>query len=268
MHTVLAHQTRGDRVMYAKEFFDLQLHFANRVADLSGLALNQALLEYTNLYVRFGLGRDFDPTHPTWQAYLTGLNSADDRKAWTYRFYLMRPETMNVPSLVATSGCFSYALSGTERIRLHFWNAESDDQSPLGLDRQGQRKAELVALFRHVKQTLSGHAESGHAESGHAESGHADVVGVSWLYNLEAYRRLFPASYVQTARAIKPRFQSMPLWGQFLNHRGHVKQSMTHAFLERLEQQSSLDGLRDCFPFQVLTVETSVLDFYDFYRIG
>ena len=263
MHTVPARQTRGERVLYAKEFFDLQLHFANKVADLSGLAFNQVLLEYTNLYVRFGLGRDFDPTHPTWQAYLTGLNSAGDRKAWTYRFYLMRPEAMNVPSLVATFGCFSYALSGTDRIRLHFWNAEADDQSPLGLDRQGHRKAELVALFRHVKQTLPEHADSEHTESGQA-----DVVGVSWLYNLEAYRRLFPTSYVQTARAIKPRFQSMPLWGQFLNRRGHIKQSMTHLFLERLEQQSSLDGLRDCFPFQVLTVEASVLDFYDFYGIG
>jgi len=31
------------------------------------------LLDYTNLYVRFGLGRDFDPAHPVWREYLSGL---------------------------------------------------------------------------------------------------------------------------------------------------------------------------------------------------
>jgi hypothetical protein len=42
---------------------------------------------------------------------------------------------------------------------------------------------------------------------------------------------------------------------------------MTRPFLERLERQSSVDRLDECFPFQVLTVEASVLEFYDFYGI-
>ena len=42
---------------YAKAFLDLQLQFAERVTALSGLPLARALLEYTNLYIRFGLGR-------------------------------------------------------------------------------------------------------------------------------------------------------------------------------------------------------------------
>lgn len=41
---------------YAKDFFDLQLRFAGYVAGLGGLPLERALLRYTNLYVRFGLG--------------------------------------------------------------------------------------------------------------------------------------------------------------------------------------------------------------------
>ena len=52
---------------YAKPFFDLQLQFAERVTALSGLPLARVLLEYTNLYIRFGLGRAFDPAHPAWQ---------------------------------------------------------------------------------------------------------------------------------------------------------------------------------------------------------
>jgi hypothetical protein len=44
----------ADRVTYAKSFFDLQLRFANRVTSLSGLLLARAIMEYTNIYVRFG----------------------------------------------------------------------------------------------------------------------------------------------------------------------------------------------------------------------
>jgi len=48
---------------------------------------------------------------------------------------------------------------------------------------------------------------------------------------------------------------------------GETKESMTRPFLERLERQSSLDSLDQCFPFQVLSVEAPVLEFYAFYGI-
>jgi hypothetical protein len=72
---------------YARAFIDLQLHFAHKVAALSGLPRARALFEYTNLYIRFGPGRDFDPAHPTWREYLAGLGKANDHREWTYRFY-------------------------------------------------------------------------------------------------------------------------------------------------------------------------------------
>ncbi|MEX2223655.1 MAG: hypothetical protein WEG40_17845 [Candidatus Rokuibacteriota bacterium] len=239
-------------MIYAKAFFDLQLQFAHRVADLSGRPLASVLLEYTNLYVRFGLGRDFDPGHPVWQEYLAGLQATNDGRGWTYRFYLARPKAMAAPAVVATFGCFSYARVSGDRIRLHFQNAEADGRSPLGIERVGRRLADLAALFEHVKRTAGQPLQ---------------VVGASWLYNLEAYRRLFPAPYVATAHAIGHRFQRMPLWGQFLDRHGEVKESMTRPFLERLERQASLDDLGRCFPFQVLSAEASVREFYDFHGI-
>jgi hypothetical protein len=239
-------------VTYAKAFFDLQLQFAHKVTLLSGLPLAQALLEYTNLYARLGLGRDFDPAHPTWREYLAGLRDPSDYHEWTYRFYLKRPEAPTAPGVVATFGCFSYSPSSGGRIRLHFLNAETDGHSPLAIDRLEQRLADLAALFEHVKRT---------------QPQPLQVVGASWLYNLDAYRRLFPGSYLATAHVIGHRFQHMPLWGQFLDRHGEIKDGMARQLLERLEHQSSLDGLGQCFPFQVLAAEASVTAFYEFYGI-
>ncbi len=42
---------------------------------------------------------------------------------------------------------------------------------------------------------------------------------------------------------------------------------MPRPFLERLECQSSLASVGRCFPFQVISVEASVREFYDFYGI-
>lgn len=237
--------------MYAQSFFDLQLRFARKVAALSGLTFEDALLRYTNLYVRFGLGRDFDPDHPAWREYVAGLSDAEDITEWTYRFYLTRPET-EPPGIVATCGCFSYARLDEDRVRLHFRSAESEGRSALGSDRRSDRLADLAALFAHLRRTADGPVR---------------VVGASWLYNLDAYRRLFPDAYLATARVAARRFQHMPLWGQFLDRHGKVRDSMARPFLDQLERHSSLDTLERCFPLQVLTLEAPAPVFYEFYRI-
>jgi hypothetical protein len=239
-------------MVYTKAFFDLQLEFARKVTVLSRLPLESVLLRYTNFYIRFGLGREFDAAHPTWRAYLTGIQDAQDQPDWTYRFYLMHSETLAGPPVEATFGCFSYALSHEGRIRLHFQNADTKGHSSLGVACVEQRRADLTALFAHVRRTLPEQVL---------------VTGVSWLYNLNAYRRLFPASYIATARVINDRFQAMPLWGQFLDRYGGLKQSMVRPFLARLDQQTSLEGLHNCFPFQVIAVEAPASVFFDFYDL-
>jgi hypothetical protein len=59
----------------------------------------------------------------------------------------------------------------------------------------------------------------------------------------------------------------MPLWGQFLNHRGEVKPAMARSFLNAIAGQTSLSGMGVCFPFQALTVEAPVQTFYRFYGV-
>ena len=237
---------------YGKAFFDLQLRFGQTVAALSGVPLSRVLLTHTNFYIRFGAGRDFDPAHPVWQEYLTGLLSASDPGEWTYRFYLTRPAAVAPPGLVGTFGCFAYSRLDDERIRIHFDNAETNGHSPLGIERRDHRLADLAALFAHVKRHAGREMR---------------VIGASWLYNIEAYRRLFPASYLATAHAVGGRFQHMPLWGQFVNRHGEINESVQRKFLQRLERQSGPGDLDRCFPFQVLSVEASTPAFYQFYGV-
>ena len=237
--------------MYAKAFFKLQLEFAETVSALTGLPLAHTLLDYTNFYIRFGLGRDFDPTHPRWQQYLAGLRDEKDRQEWTYRFYSTHPDPPP-PGVVATFGCFSYAWLSSARIRLHFHDAERNGLSPLSRERRDQRLADLASLFASLK---------------HSVPDSVRVVGASWLYNITAYRRLFPESYLATAHVAQHRFRHMPLWGQFVNRYGEVRENTACEFRDRLRQQSSLQDLDCCFPFQVLSLETPVVKFYDFYGV-
>ena len=107
----------------------------------------------------------------------------------------------------------------------------------------GARLAELKAMFAHLR-----------GEVGTAGT----VIGASWLYNLEAYRRLFPPEYLQTARTGGDDFAYLPLWGQFVDHAGCVKEGLATEFLERLGRQRSMDGIERCFPFQVLHLESPI----------
>jgi hypothetical protein len=235
-------------IRYSRAFFELQWRFAERVAAVSGMPLEQALLDYTNFYIRFGLGREFDPKDAVWQMYIDGLRNALEPAEWTWRFYLTC-EPVPPPSLLATFGCFSFSDAGDDSIRLHFANAESIDCSPLSHERVGARRAELRALFDHVRQTRPAMRR---------------VLGTSWLYNLPAYRRLFPAAYVETARELASRFQNMPLWGQFLDRHGNVRADMQTWFLERIARQSGMADLEQCFPFRALAVDAPMAVFDGF----
>jgi hypothetical protein len=232
---------------YPKDFFDLQLRFAAKVVELTGMPMQQALLDYTNLYVRFTGERRFAEDHPVWQCYLEGVQRGADLYDWTYRFYLQRQDAAAPPSVVATFGCFSYAMESEQKIRMHFRHAQHDGLSPLGDACVSSRLAELRELIAHVKSTANANAR---------------IAGVSWLYNLHAYRRLFPPAYLASATVAANRFRNMPLWGQFIDYRGEIKRFAVDVFEQRLTKQEDIAQIERCFPLQPLAVEAS-LDVFD-----
>lgn len=180
-----------------------------------------------------------------------GLGGSAHALDWTYEFYVAQLPDRGPADEVATFGCFSYARLNDVQVRLHFQNAESEEHSPLAAERRGHRMAELRAAFEHIRR----------AEHGSP----LRVVGASWLYNLPAYRRLFPEAYLATATAVAPRFRNLPLWGQFLDKKGRVKQTMVDPFLQCLTQHQTVNGLAQCFHFRVLALEAPASQFYEFF---
>jgi hypothetical protein len=240
-------------VTFSRSFFDLQIRFAQKVSALAGIPLEQALLGHTNLYIRLGLGRAFDANHPVWNDFLVGFQAAQDRAGWTHHFFVSRGTPPETPGLVARSGCFSYARDICGRLRLHFENIDPPDRPPLGDERVAARQAELQKLF---------------ARSHRCEPENARLAGVSWLYNLPAYRRLFPQSYLASAAVAPDRFRNMPLWGQFLDRHGGVRPAPATEFLSRLARQRDMSNLASCFPLQALAVEAPLADFWLFHGIA
>lgn len=235
---------------YAKEFFDLQLQFARKVAGLAAIPLEAALLDYTNLYVRFVGDREFNRDNPIWSAYLVGVKDKIDLSDWTYHFYCQQPHRVQPESVIATFGCFSYAMGEPGQIRLHFHNADRSFHGPLSYERLPSRLSELTSLVAHIRSQ---------------QESVKQIAGVSWLYNLTAYRRLFPEYYVTAATVAANRFRNMPLWGQFLKRHGGVRKDAATLFVRQVCDQTNLDDLAQCFPLQPLAASAPVEAFYEFY---
>ena len=235
---------------YSKEFYNLNLLYARRVAEVAALSLAEALLNYTNLYTQFNLGRDFDPDDATWQGFIGGLEHTGDTLDWTFQFALRREmEAPPQPSENAF-GCFSYTLGPEECVRLYFHNRETGGVGPLSHSRLHHRLIELGSLFAHLRR---------------AGVPVRTVVGDSWLYHLEAYQRLFPPAFIATAEASYTDFQFLALWGQFLDRSGEVRADTAGEFLKNMMKADTLSLLERCFPFPVLRLECPIEFFNDFY---
>jgi hypothetical protein len=242
------------RMLYPPGFCRLQLTFARKITQLTQRPYQETILNMTALYRILGLDWSLDPLNPVWLDYLKGLHQMDiDVDAdWSYQFYLKRAD--QIPSYDNQHwGCFGYEYWSERRlIHLHFGNLDDSGYGPLSHQRKEVRLVELQSMFTHIKRA------------------HPDakaVSGSSWLYNLEAYRRLFPVAYGLSARIDAPRLTARSLWGQFLRYDGRLNEERASAFLDRLNRLEDEHQHAQCFPYQVLLTEASITLFYTFYGL-
>jgi hypothetical protein len=238
-----------------RDFFDLQLRFAEAIAQRTAMPLAEAVLRYTNFHRRFGLGDvTADEPHPLWHDYareLSRLASHDARARWTHAFYAQSPdERLSFPDHLF--GCFYFhASNDSEVVRLHFYNR--DPLGPLSEARAQQRRRELADMFACIRRRFP-----------HLKR----IEGRSWLYGTAAYRRLFPEEYVQSRVEIENdrRFQGMSRWGQFLDREGKVKPTLKETFLHNLDRLDA-GRLWQAFPLPSFRVSAPIAVFYAHYRL-
>lgn len=251
---------RADRGAVLADYFELQLRLARRMADVTGAPLGEMTLRHTNLHRRLGLGVwRAGPPAAGWAPYVARLERLDGlaaQVAWTVEAYRDAPlELLPHPGQIGF-GCFAHEPPSAEGdVRIHFYNLDTDeDGGPLASRKIEKRRAELAALSAHVAESCPPGTL---------------IRGGSWLYHLEAYRRLFPPAYADSRgpwrRPIGLRGTST--WGQTIDSRERIRpevRDVVVANLARLEPSAP----HLVFPFQMLAVQAPLSEFLAFYGLG
>lgn len=155
-------------------------------------------------------------------------------------------------------GCFMYhAHEDGGRVDIHFSNAEFDETGPLAKDKIDRRLRELHDVFAAIRKNVPDAKE---------------VRGNSWLYNLEAYKRLFPESYLADP---KPDTDPNSIatgrtWGQFADDKLELKQELADRFLENIRKLDVVtpETVMAALPLRPLTVRGPIQDFYEKYGVA
>ena len=184
-----------------RTFFATQQRFAERWAAVASVPIETAYLECTTWYHQAaGLSRDFDPSHPDWQRLVAEVAASREPGAVVHAWAVAceRP--------VEPGPVLDFAWSADDRtVRLNFLGERSRERSPLSDAQLPDRRRELRDL---MKRAANDHPE--------AES----LRGRSWLYGLDAYRRIFPPVFLADLAVERPDLQFLAIWGQLLHRNG------------------------------------------------
>ncbi len=237
-------QTTPSQTYLSPEYVDLQVRFAERVAEVSGLPLADTLLRYTNFFRRMGFGVPSQDAPPdAWVALVAGLDARphEERVRLLHEalFVCGDGAAVTLPGRIQF-GCFACEPPNAEGlIRIHFGNRVANaDVGPLHSSRIAERRKELTTMFGWLAREYRGARR---------------VEGGSWLYNLEAYRRLFPPEFAasRASRGGPPYLHGLSTWGQFVDFRARIRPEVRNAFLAALPSLDMTAPHR-VFPYQVL----------------
>ncbi len=179
------------------ENLELRLLYAEAVAAKAEVPVSDVLFRETDTHARiFGYipERSGDNAHAAWLALQQEIDTtpSHDERVEILRRYFKEYAKEHTDHRDDPFWPFRYDEPGDDGVvKLHFGSMSlTDTQSPdepsiLSSERLHEQRAKLKAMFAEIKQ----------------KHPHARLVrGASWLYNREAYRRLYPASY--TAHAV------------------------------------------------------------------
>lgn len=256
-----------------RQLYELEFEFATMMAKRTGTSLVEAVDTYApiirNHIHTFNEEGDWE---------ITGLEEgvtdenileyAWDRSLVRHVERNSEPATYH-PEGGSRFGCHYYTYEeDSKTVYIHFFNAEFEEEwvdgkdvskGPLASEKIERRRHELTDMFRDIKTK------------------HPDVLyvkGRSSLYNLEAYRRLYPESFEVGEIDYDPKLwgQGTTVWGQFLGGNNKApgeygyKEELAEQFMEKAKDVP-LDVLADALPMPPRKVHGNIEDFYSFYGI-
>lgn len=249
---------RAARTQHLGPYFEVQLRLARRMAELQGVPLSHAALRYTNFHRRFGLGTANAAPAAAWLPYAAALDDVSDlpaQVALTQATFLEMPDEVPTAPPRVRFGCFACDPPNLDgEVQIHFHNLDTDaDGGPLARAKVSRRRSELAAMINHI---------------GAACPDARAIRGRSWLYNMAAYRRLFPDDYTASATLASATntLHGNSSWGQMIDSREAVRPELRDALLANLATLDP-DAPWRAFPLQVLTVTAPLTSFVRFYGV-
>jgi hypothetical protein len=253
--TPLSRQARAERL---GPYFEAQLRLARRLAELTGARLSETAFRVTNFHRRLGMGVPGETPSAAWRDYAARLETTAGLAAQvtlTQETFLTASEEFLPPPGQTAFGCFAHSPLGEDgMIRIHFYNLDTDEAGgPLAAGKVARRKAELATMVAHIR-------------AAHPQA--LGIRGTSWLYNLEAYRRLFPPAYGASRKATDGPLglQGSSSWGQLIDSREAIRPRVRDAFSTNLGTLDPRAPWR-VFPLPALTAEAPIAAFATFYAV-
>ena len=243
----------NEKKQYDKEFFELQIQFAKKLSEVSGIPFPELLFSHTGLYHFFRLGKVMDVNNPVWQEFISQGDQHMAERAYDLYLQVERaressPENKKPRRM--KFGCFQHEYSKEEKtVYMHFGNREEKD-SPFA--DTGKRKRELKTMFEYIKVN-------------HPEAEY--VRGDSWMYHLEKYKEIFPPEYSANGEPSRTTYLALSTWGQFLDRNHKTKPEAFNSFKQRLQAAQTRDEVLKSIPLMPLRVGTNIENFYRDLRI-
>ncbi|RYG32237.1 MAG: hypothetical protein EON93_11595 [Burkholderiales bacterium] len=229
----------------ARTFFGVQLHYADVLAAKAGIPLADAITFHTNFHRLFAYGNlSKMPPDPEFTALIARVAATPDKSKrldiLIDAYALRAPDPWPADRYPFGDHFAHEAPNADGAIRIHFRNRfNANAHGPLHASNLAQRRADLTDMITSIT-ALWPDTQA--------------IIGGSWLYNLEAYRRLFPAEFgASRTPLVGPRpTHGLSTWGQFLDYRGQAKPDVVARFEQTLE---AIDIAQPwlSFPYQVLS---------------
>ena len=249
---------------YPKEFFKIQSDFVEEFYPKLQISRERGYFQLTNFFTRI-IGYDYakfpSERNVEWIELISKIPEKQEETIdFFYNEYLNR---VNSPKKevynIREFGCFHYYRFDTTGIlQLHF--EANDPDGNLSKDRIQNRKDELREMFEYIKSN---------------ESGDSQFLATTWLFNIEAFTRLFPEEFSQKAYLWNSNncFQDNSHWGQFLDKDRNFLDEIADQFKEnwtsiKEDQTVALLSFNRLFPFPTKESRVDLNVFYKFYELA